>query len=427
VTAQNDWGRVTSDGTAYVTTSAGERVVGSWQADEPEEGLAFFVRRFADLETQVTLLEQRLASGATAPDTATATAAKLRETIATAAAIGDLDGLLARLDALGGVIDERRAQRKAARAAAAAQAKERKSAIVGEAETIAASTDWRNGHNRLRDLLEEWKRLPRVERSVDDELWHRFSAARTGYTRRRKAHFAAMGEQREAAKAAKQKLVAEARELSTSTDWGATSAAMRDLMTRWKRAGQAPRGVDDELWSQFRAAQDVFFGARDAADAERDAELVVNLEVKREVLAQAEALLPVGDAKAARARLRTLQDRFAAAGKVPRDAVREVERRMRAVEQAVEAAQEEAWRRSNPEARARAESTVRQLRESMQSLERKRDTARAKGDEKAATAAEEGLGGPPPGVGAGGGRGGVGGGRSTPRREGGGSGRRGSR
>ena len=391
MTAQNDWGRVTSDGTAYVTTSAGERVVGSWQADEPEEGLAFFVRRFADLETQVTLLEQRLASGATAPDTATATAAKLRETIATAAAIGDLDGLLARLDALGGVIDERRAQRKAARAAAAAQAKERKSAIVGEAETIAASTDWRNGHNRLRDLLEEWKRLPRVERSVDDELWHRFSAARTGYTRRRKAHFAAMGEQREAAKAAKQKLVAEARELSTSTDWGATSAAMRDLMTRWKRAGQAPRGVDDELWSQFRAAQDVFFGARDAADAERDAELVVNLEVKREVLAQAEALLPVGDAKAARARLRTLQDRFAAAGKVPRDAVREVERRMRAVEQAVEAAQEEAWRRSNPEARARAESTVRQLRESMQSLERKRDTARAKGDEKAATAAEEAM------------------------------------
>jgi hypothetical protein len=391
VTAQNAWGRVTSDGTAYVTTSQGERVVGSWQADEPEEGLAFFVRRFADLETQVTLLEQRLASGATPPDTATATAAKLRDAIANAAAIGDLDGLLARLDALGEVIEKRRAERKAERAAAVAVAKERKAAIVGEAEAIAASTDWRNGSNRLRDLLEEWKRLPRVERSVDDALWHRFSAARTGYTRRRKTHFAEVGEQREAAKAAKQKLVAEARELSTSTDWGATSAAMRDLMTRWKKTGRAPRGVDDELWSQFRAAQDVFFSARDAADAERDAELVANLEVKRAVLVEAEALLPVSDAKAARAALRTLQDRFAAAGKVPRDAVRDVERRMRAVEQAVEAAQEEAWRRSNPEARARAESTVHQLLESMKALERDRDKARTEGNEKAAAEAEEAM------------------------------------
>ncbi len=215
MTAQNDWGRVTADGTAYVTTSDGERVVGSWQADEPEAGLAFFVRRFADLETQVSLLEQRLATGATPPDTATATAAKLRDAIATAAAIGDLDGLLARVDALGAVIETRRAERKVARAAAAARAKERKTDIVGEAETVAASDDWRNGSNRLRDLLEEWKGLPRLERGVDDELWHRFSAARTGYTRRRKAHFAELGEQkREAAKAAKEKLVAEARELA---------------------------------------------------------------------------------------------------------------------------------------------------------------------------------------------------------------------
>jgi hypothetical protein len=391
VTAQNEWGRVTDDGTAYVATADGERVVGSWQADAPEEGLAFFSRRFADLETQVALLEQRLASGATAPDAATTTAAKLRESIASAAAIGDLDGLLVRLDALGSVIDERRAQRKAARAAAIDAAKERKNEIVAESEKISASQDWRNGSNRLRDLLEEWKALPRIERAVDDELWHRFSAARTGFTRRRKAHFAQLDEHREAAKAAKEKLVAEARELSTSTEWGPTSVAMRDLMTRWKKAGRAPRGVDDALWAEFRAAQDVFFGARDAADAQRDAELVANLEVKRQVVTDAEALLPVTDPRAARTALRALQDRFAAAGKVPRDDMHDVERRMRAVEQAVEQAHEEVWRRSNPEARARAESTVRQLRDSIAALERDRDQALGAGKQKAAAEAEEAM------------------------------------
>lgn len=391
MTARNEWGRVSADGTAYVTTAAGERVVGSWQADAPEEGLAFFSRRFADLETQVALLEQRLASGATPPDTATATAAKLREAIGSAAAIGDLDGLVARIDALGDVITEQRARRKAARAAAAEEAQERKKAIVEAAETVSTSQDWRNGSTRLRELLEEWKGLPRLERAVDDELWHRFSAARTTFTRRRKAHFAALDEQRDAAKTAKQKLVAEAKELSTSTDWGSTSTAMRELMTRWKKAGRAPRGVDDALWAEFRAAQDTFFNARDAADAERDAELLANLEVKRQVLADAEALLPVTDPAEARAALRSIQDRYAAAGKVPRANMREVEQRMRAVEQAVEDARQEVWRRSNPEARARAESTVRQLRDSMDTLERDRDEARSAGDEKAAAQADEAI------------------------------------
>ena len=48
----NDWtafGRVDADGTVYVKTAEGERVVGSWQAGTPDEGLAHFARRFADL------------------------------------------------------------------------------------------------------------------------------------------------------------------------------------------------------------------------------------------------------------------------------------------------------------------------------------------------------------------------------------------
>jgi hypothetical protein len=389
--AQNEWGRVDDDGSAYVRTSDGERLVGSWQADAPAEGLAFYTRRFADLETQVALLEQRLASGATAPDVATGTARTLRDSITGAAAIGDLDSLLARLDALGSVIAAKRAERKAERAATTAKAQERKTEIVAEAEKIAGSNDWRNGSNRLRDLLEEWKGLPRLERAVDDELWHRFSAARTGYTRRRKAHFAEQAEERETAKVVKEKLVAEATELSTSTDWGATSGAMRDLMTRWKKSGRAPREVDDVLWSQFRAAQDAFFAAREAANAERDQEFQKNLEVKRVLLSEAEALLPVSDPKAARAALRAIQDRYAEAGMVPRDAVREVEQRMRTVEQAVESANEDAWRRSNPEARARAESTVAQLTTSIAALERDRDTSQAAGKEKAAREADEAI------------------------------------
>ena len=136
--------------------------------------------------------------------------------------------------------------------------------FVLEAERLAAGNDWRGGVNRFRVLLEEWKSLPRLDRATDDALWHRFSSARTTYTRRRKAQFAQQNEQREAARLIKERLVTEAEALAGS-DWGPTTGAFRDLMARWKAAGPAPRDVEELLWKRFREAQDRFFMAKQSA------------------------------------------------------------------------------------------------------------------------------------------------------------------
>ena len=66
----------------------------------------------------------------------------------------------------------------------------------------------------MRELLDEWKALPRIDRSSDDALWRRFSTARTAYTRRRKAHFAEQHEKRDAARGVKERLAVEAEELA---------------------------------------------------------------------------------------------------------------------------------------------------------------------------------------------------------------------
>jgi hypothetical protein len=166
---------------------------------------------------------------------------------------------------------------------------------------------------------------------------------------------------------------------------------MRTLMARWKAAGRAPREVDDALWARFRAAQDAFYSAREAATSVRDAELADNLTAKLALLVEAEALVPVTDANAARARLRSIQERWAAAGKVPREAMKQVEGRLRAVEEAVGAATEEAWRRSNPEARARAASAVAQLNDSLTALTRQRDAAVQAGDARRAAEADAAI------------------------------------
>ncbi len=382
--ATDQWGRVSGDGTVYVRTGEGERKVGQWPDGDPAEALAFFKKRFDDLAFEVDLLEQRVNAGTLAPDEAMAAVKQVHATIADAQAVGDLDGLDGRLNALTGTIDERREQRRAERAKKVEEARGHKDRIAAEAESISESSDWRNGANRMRELLDEWKALPRLDKGTDDALWRRFSTARTTYTRRRKAHFAELNEKRDSARVVKERLVVEAEELADSTEWGPTSGKYRELMRQWKAAGPAPKGVDDQLWKRFRGAQDKFFGARDAANAELDREFAANAEKKEALLTEAEALLPVTDLKAAKDAFRDIAERWDAAGKVPRDRMKELEGRIRKVEQAIRGVEDDQWRRSNPEARARAADTVAQLQSSIEELQAKHDKAVAAGNTKKA-------------------------------------------
>jgi hypothetical protein len=385
------WGRVDETGTVYVRIAGEEHAVGQYPEGSADEALAFFTRRFDAIAFEVQLLEQRVRAGALTPDEATASIEKVSAQLAEPNAVGDYVSLIARLDALRPLVGLQREQRREDRARRLEQARERKAEIVAEAERLAQGNDWRNGANRLRELLAEWKSLQRLDKSSDDELWHRFSGARTTYTRRRKTHFAEMSEKREAARVVKERLVREAEALADSTDWGATAAAYRALMQQWKAAGPAPKSVDDELWKRFRGAQDTFFGARDAANARQDAEFAANAEKKQALLVEAEALLPVTDLDAAKRAFRDIAERWDAAGKVPRDQVKPLESRIRKVEQAIRAVEDDQWRRSDPEKSARADEMVTKLRTAIADLEAELDRAGARGDDKRVRELEDNL------------------------------------
>jgi len=387
----HEWGRVDEDGTVFVRTADGERPVGQYPEGSPEEALKFFTDRFDALEFEVGLLEQRLGAGVLSPEEATESVKRVRGQVDGANAVGDLAGLLTRLDAMSPVIAEQREARKAERAAKAAESKVEKERIVAEAEKLADSNDWRNGANRLRELLDTWKGLPRLDRATDDALWRRFSSARTTYTRRRKVHFAELAERRAGAQSVKERLVAQAEALASSTDWGPTSGAFRDLMREWKTAGPAPRDVDDALWARFRGAQDTFFSARDAENAKMDQEFAANAEVKEALLVEAEALVPVTDLDAAKRAIRDIAERWEAAGKVPRDRIKDLEGRLRKVEQAIRSLEEEHWRRSDPEKSRRADDMVTQLESAIAKVESDLEKARAQGDVRKVKDLEDNL------------------------------------
>lgn len=393
------FGRVDEEGTVYVREAAGERAVGQFPGASTEEALALYVRRFLDVQAKVSLFEQRLGATDLSIKEIDQTLARLTEELAEPAAVGDLDGLRARLDGLRETAAERRAAAEAERAAAREAAVVARTAIVEQAEKIAGTDpsriQWRPAGEQLRGLLEQWKDAqrsgPRLDRPTEESLWKRFSHARTTFDRERRHFFAELESRNSAAKDAKEHLVLEAERLSTSTDWGATAGQFRDLMAQWKAAGRASRADDDALWARFRAAQDAFFAARDAQAAATDTEFRANLEVKERILAEAEALVPVRDLQAAKAALRSIQDRWEAAGKVPRADIQRVEGRLRAVETAVRDAEQAQWRRTNPETRARAEGAAAQLEQAIAGLEADLDKAKAAGDARKIADAQAAL------------------------------------
>ncbi len=386
-----DWttfGRVDANGTVYVKTAAGERPVGSWQAGTPEEGLALFARRFADLVTEVDLVEKRLASGKADATHSAATIRRLRNELSTAHVVGDIDGLSGRLDQLAVETQKKAEEAKAAREAAKVEAVERKRTLVAEAEHIATdATQWKTAGDRLKEILDEWKAIHGVDKKTDGELWKRYSAARDAFTRRRGTHFASLDAQRKEVQGTKEQLVTEAESLARSEDWGPTATRLKQLMADWKTAGRASKEVEQRLWDRFRAAQDAFFKRRSEVFDARDAEFNANLTVKRELLAEAEALDVDGNPKLAQQKLREIQGRWHDTGRVPREAMNGLDRRMRAVEEKVRAVMDTAWRRTPIEQNPLLTQMRAQVSEAEQRLER----ARTAGDSRRIKEAESAL------------------------------------
>ena len=385
------WGRVDTDGTVYVRVAGDEVAVGSFQAGTHEEALAYFTRKFEALAVEVDLLERRVALPEVAPEESLSTLRRIRDTLATPTCVGDIVGLRARLEALVPVIDGRKAEARAAKDEARLASKAARERIVSDAEALADSTQWKVAGERLRALLEEWKTAPHVDRSTEQALWKRFGAARNSFDRRRRQHFAHLSAEQGVVKAAKLAIITETEGLATSTEWGLTAARLRTLMDDWKAAGRVGRAEEEALWQRFRAAQDGFYSARTASFSERDAGLAGNLTVKEGLAAEAEALLPVTDVGAAKAALRGIEERWEAAGHVPRSDQERVEGRLRRVAETIRKAEDTRWKRTNPEGLARAQAAVDQLNTVIGKLEADLAKATAKGDDRAARAAQDSI------------------------------------
>jgi hypothetical protein len=390
------WGRVDETGTVYVREATGERVVGQYPDGTPEEALAYFERKFTELAGQVTLVEQRAKRGAPAADIAK-TVAALSTTLADAHAVGDLAALRTRIEALGGTVTELTEKQSEETKAAVAAALVEREALVEKIEKLAgqdpAKAQWKQVTATVDEIFAAWQKHqaegPRLPKNESNELWKRFRAARATIDGHRKAFFAELDNAHKDARSAKQALVARAEALASQGANGIP--AYRALLDEWKASGRAGKKLDDALWAKFKEAGDALYAAKSEIDAKDSVEFEANLEAKLALLTEAEEILTETDRAKARSALSSVQKRWDAIGKVPRDKVKPIEDRLRKVEAAVRKLDDEHWQRTNPERQQREEGFLGQLTEAIAKLERELEAAKAGGDTKAITQAQEAL------------------------------------
>jgi len=379
MTTTNEYGYVDDEGNVFLNGPSGASKIGQYAAGEPNEGLAFFTKRYHDLISEIELAVARLKDGKGNAESITALIERIDKAIESPNLLGDFDKIRAGKDSLLAGFEEHKAAASAKKAEAKAAALAKREELVALAESLANSTAWKVSGEKYKELLDQWKQLPNADRAKEQELWKRFSHARSAFDKARRAYFTTLDARRTEAVNLKKTLIKKADELAESTEWANTTTAYKKLMDDWKATARAAKGQEEKLWAEFKAAQDKFFANRNAANTVRDEEFSKNLDVKLELLTKAEALLPITDVETAKAVLREIQESWEKAGHVPRNDKDKVERRLKVVEEAIRKLQEEQWHRTKPEVVERANSLVTSFEASIAKLEKQKAAAQTAG------------------------------------------------
>ena len=390
------FGRVGEDGTVYVITPTGDRAVGSYPGKSPEEALAYFVKKFEMAASEVALLAARIRSGAMVPSDAHEAVNKLRTQITELNGVGDLANLASSLEKIPSLISEhegayqaRKAAQNAEREARKVEAEAIKEKIVAEAESMIDSVAWKVTTARLKELLDEWKKAPRLDKKVDAALWKRFSSSRNKFDKRRRIHFSNLDSEQKKVASTKEVIVKEAESLANSREWLNTAKRYKELMDQWKASGRGKKSADTALWNRFKTAQDTFFKAKNADMDKRKNSMVENLAKREAMIVEFEALLPISDFRSAKNKFYDLMGKWQKIGMTDRKKRSTFDARIKKVEDEINELERNFQRKSDPSAKAQANKVVQGLAEAIENYEKQAAKAEAAGQTAKAMVARE--------------------------------------
>lgn len=172
---------------------------------------------------------------------------------------------------------------------------EAKTLICEAAERLADVEDVVSAFQQLQKFHAEWHELGPVAREHRDAIWNRFKEASSVINKKHQGHFDSIRKIEEENQAAKTALCEKIeafdfKSLSTYKAWDDATQTILAWQEEWRTLGFAPRKTNQQLFERYRSVCDAFFAAKNEFYKASKSVLNQNLDKKKALCEQAEAL-----------------------------------------------------------------------------------------------------------------------------------------
>ena len=196
-----------------------------------------------------------------------------------------------------------------------------KTRLCEQAEALINDEDIVGAFRQLQQLHNEFREAGPVAPELREEVWTRFKTASTTVNRRHQEHFESKKERERINLEQKTAICEEIEamnldEFTSYQMWNNATQKVLEMQARWKEIGFAPQKMNLKIFERFRFACDEFFRCKSEFFKSVKSTLAENLEKKRALCEQAEALKESEEWKETADKLTKLQKEWKEIGPV---------------------------------------------------------------------------------------------------------------
>lgn len=143
---------------------------------------------------------------------------------------------------------------------------------------------WQQKIKELEKLRQEFFKIGKVPRQVNDKIWNEFKDATGVFNRAKNVYYKNVKKEQHDNLQKKNALVEKAQALKDSEEFKSTTEVMKQIQAEWKTIGHVPRKYSDKIWKSFKDACNHYFDRLHGEQDEANKEQVEVFNKKKEFL-----------------------------------------------------------------------------------------------------------------------------------------------
>lgn len=175
---------------------------------------------------------------------------------------------------------------------------QRKTELCEKVEAVMAELGekpkWEELTQTVMNMQAEWREIGYAPQKLNTAIFERFREACNKFFNAKSDYYKNIRASLEENLQKKRALLERAVALKDSVEWNKTAEELTELQKQWKEIGAVPKKYSQQIWDEFRQACDSFFQARKAAGADTRNEQQQNLQAKKNIIQQLQALAEDG-------------------------------------------------------------------------------------------------------------------------------------